>query len=88
MAYFVLAGLRSESCQPEVLPSIEVRSKLDLGISLATFIAEARQPIRFVRSKRKMNHGRYHCAFKGSAVVDKRCRVRGSSHLTKETMVS
>lgn len=30
MAYFVLAGFRSESCQPEVLPSIEVSRKLDL----------------------------------------------------------
>lgn len=30
MAYFVFAGLRSESCQPDVLPSIDVSSKLDL----------------------------------------------------------
>lgn len=30
MAYLVLAGLRRESCQPDVFPSMDVSIKLDL----------------------------------------------------------
>lgn len=45
MAYLVLAGLRSESCQPEVFPSMEVSSKLDLQDARAICTQQRHQEV-------------------------------------------